>query len=105
MAVIIIYWSSTRDQIIAAEGQNCILYTLYYTFQKILKSGGKKRPSFLPDSAIESPVLPNGNASHVSKNVQLRALRPKGSIANMQQYNLPLKATPGRNIEILSVYS
>ncbi len=51
----------------------------------MLKSASKSRPSYLPDSAIESPL---------SGNVQLRSLRPKGSMANLR-YQLPLKSDPG----------
>ena len=61
----------------------------------MLKNVGKNmRPSYLPDSALSSPLvgnLPNGNMG----SVELKALRPKGSMANMR-YELPLKATPGK---------
>ncbi|KAI0233822.1 hypothetical protein LSAT2_015978 [Lamellibrachia satsuma] len=61
--------------------------------KKMLKNVGKNmRPSYLPDSALASPLLgnlPNGNIG----SVELKALRPKGSLANMR-YELPLKATP-----------
>ena len=77
----------------------CCHQPLCCLLQKLLKNVGKNpRPSYLPDSALASPLLgslPNGNIG----NVQLKALRPKGSMANMR-YELPLKATPGMCVMI-----
>ncbi len=65
----------------------------HFKFQKLLKnSNSKQRPSFLPDSALQSPLAELGNSS-----VKLKSLRPKGSVANMN-YSLPLRANFGKSI-------
>ena len=55
----------------------------------MLKSSSKQRPSFLPDSAVQSPL-----AELSASNVTLKSLRPKGSMVNMN-YSLPLRANFG----------
>jgi hypothetical protein len=66
--------------------------------QKALKNASQpgSRLAFIPDSAIQSPLV----AANITngKNVELKSLRPKGSMANIS-YQLPLKATPGKVVE------
>ena len=62
--------------------------------QKLLKNGSSKNVSLLPDSLTSSPAVEPGRAS-TGPGVQLKSLRPKGSMANLR-YQLPLKPDPGK---------
>jgi len=52
-----------------------------------MKSATKKRPSFLPDHALNSPLIS-------SCKVELRSLRPTENNTS-NGYPVPIRATPG----------
>ena len=62
--------------------------------KKSMKNAGQdSRASYMPDSAINSPLV--GKNLSNGGSVELKSLRPRGSMANIR-YPLPLKATPGK---------